>query len=73
MINDIPIQSRARASLPFSCLSIQPISTNLNSKETTFGVLSRKNFPQRTQFGPAEGAIKEYDSNNYINQSNLII
>lgn len=73
IINDLPVLTRARASLPIDYLYFQ-------EAETTLGVFARKVIPKRTQFGPIEGVIaslpgNQYSPNHIANDSknNLII
>ena len=73
VINDIPVLSRARASLPSYYLFIQPVNSNIKTKEPIFGVFLRKSIPHRTQFGPVEGVIKELDPFKHNSQPNLIV
>ncbi|RWS26967.1 PR domain zinc finger protein 10-like protein [Leptotrombidium deliense] len=74
VISDVPILSRARASLPASYLVIDAISGNSGDNENVvFGVFARKSVPQKTQFGPVEGVIMEYNAHRPRQQPNLIV
>jgi hypothetical protein len=70
VINDLPVLSRARASLPAEYLYIQEPDTSA----TVFGVFAKKTIPKRTQFGPVEGVIVQHNSSNVQNHKhNLMI
>lgn len=58
VINDLPVLSRARASLPNTYLYIE--DTDLANN--VCGVFARKTIPKTTQFGPVEGIIVEHNS-----------
>ncbi|RWS13906.1 PR domain zinc finger protein 10-like protein [Dinothrombium tinctorium] len=63
VIADVPILSRARASLPTSYLVIEQVhESGANGSALVYGVFARKSVPQKTQFGPVEGVITEYNS-----------
>lgn len=53
VISDVPVLTRARASLPIDHLY-------LNETECGFGVFARKHIAPKTQFGPIEGVIASY-------------
>ena len=87
VISDVPVESRARASLPsaylFIDLVIEDDVSNFNrdlSQSVTYGVYARKTIPERTQFGPVEGVISQISGNMFKNymynqhsQQNLIV
>lgn len=78
VINDVPVESRARASLPASYLYIEEILQQnvhvMDMQEPVFGVFARKSIPQRTQFGPVEGVISQFSgSKPHSPQPNLIV
>ncbi|KAG1689526.1 PR domain zinc finger protein 10 [Nymphon striatum] len=59
-ICDLPVQTRARASLPTAYLSITKIIKNEQSTPE-FGVFAKKSIPRRTKFGPVEGVVTSDD------------
>lgn len=69
VINDLPVLSRARASLPAEYLYIEePTNT------AVLGVFAKKTIPKRTQFGPVEGVIVTHSHSNMQNiNHNLLI
>lgn len=73
IISDVPVESRARASLPTSYLYIEPIDDLLDFPEVVYGVFSRKVIPQKTQFGPVEGVIMPFNGSRNIHQPNLTV
>ena len=89
VIADVPVESRARASLPSAYLFIDMVlDDHLNAysqrdliDSVVYGVFARKTIPERTQFGPVEGVITQISGNafkNYMyshhsNQRNLIV
>jgi len=82
VISDVPVQSRARASLPVSYLFIEEVLISHHHHhqfddqpiEQIFGVFARKSIPQRTQFGPVEGVILQFSgSKPHSPQPNLIV
>lgn len=72
-ISDVPVESRARASLPTSYLYIEPVDDLLDLSEVVYGVFARKPIPQRTQFGPVEGVIMQFTGSRNIPQPNLTV
>lgn len=80
VISDVPVESRARASLPVSYLYIeevlinQPLIDDGAQIDPIFGVFARKSIPQRTQFGPVEGVILQFSGTKpHSPQPNLIV
>lgn len=76
VINDLPVLSRARASLPTTYLYIQEIeNSSLDPNHSSiFGVFARKTIPKRTQFGPVEGVIVEHcHAQSHHHKHNLMI
>lgn len=73
IIADVPVESRARASLPTSYLYIEPVDDLLDLPEVVYGVFGRKPIPQRTQFGPVEGVIMPFTGSRNIHQPNLTV
>lgn len=87
VISDVPVESRARASLPsaylFIDLAMEEEVPNFNRDlmdNMVYGVFARKTIPERTQFGPVEGVISQISSNMFKNymynqhsQQNLIV
>jgi len=70
VINDLPVLSRARASLPAEYLYIEEPESSV----TVFGVFAKKTIPKRTQFGPVEGVIVQHNHSNVQNHKhNLMI
>ena len=70
VINDLPVLSRARASLPAEYLYIEEPDNSL----TVLGVFAKKTIPKRTQFGPVEGVIITHNHSNVQNLThNLMI
>ena len=70
VISDVPVESRARASLPSAYLFIDLVLeddvSNFNRdlmQTVTYGVYARKTIPERTQFGPVEGVISQISGN----------
>lgn len=86
IIPDLPVESRARASLPSAYLFIdivmdiseeQDLSEGFNSLSSDpviFGVFAHKTIPERTQFGPVEGVISNSKAHLFNqHQQNLIV
>jgi hypothetical protein len=85
VISDVPVESRARASLPSAYLFIDLVLENDVvsfdrdlMQSVTYGVYARKTIPERTQFGPVEGVISQVGSNQFKNRNhpplqNLIV
>ena len=71
-ISDVPVESRARASLPTSYLYIEPVGDLFDLSEVVYGVFARKPIPQKTQFGPVEGVIMQFTGSRNI-QPNLTV
>ena len=70
VINDLPVLSRARASLPAEYLYIEEPDNSI----TVLGVFAKKTIPKRTQFGPVEGVIITHSHSTVQNLShNLMI
>ncbi|CAG2105034.1 unnamed protein product, partial [Medioppia subpectinata] len=70
VISDLPVLSRARASLPAEYLYIE----EPDNSATVFGVFAKKTIPKRTQFGPVEGVIVGHNHSNVHNLNhNLMI
>ncbi|KPM11356.1 SET domain zinc finger protein [Sarcoptes scabiei] len=63
IINDLPVLTRAKASLPIDYLYLHEYNNNngilLNQ---SLGVFAKKLIPKRTQFGPIEGVISLSDN-----------
>ena len=69
VINDLPVLSRARASLPAEYLYIEEPTNS-----AVLGVFAKKTIPKRTQFGPVEGLIVTQTHSNMQNiNHNLMI
>ncbi|KAI1286331.1 PR domain zinc finger protein 10 [Halotydeus destructor] len=73
VISDVPVESRARASLPASYLYIEQVHRHHEDDLQLFGVFAKKSIPQRTQFGPVEGVIASGPKSSECPQSNLIV
>ncbi|XP_054154487.1 PR domain zinc finger protein 10-like [Oppia nitens] len=70
VISDLPVLSRARASLPSEYLYIEETDNSIG----VIGVFAKKTIPKRTQFGPVEGVIVGHNHSNVHNfNHNLMI
>ncbi|XP_034940799.1 PR domain zinc finger protein 10-like [Chelonus insularis] len=74
-IADEPVPSRARATLPVLYLAINKLSainTINNGTTALYGVFAKRSIKRRTQFGPIEGILCDYNSGILENELPLI-
>nr|XP_046917457.1 PR domain zinc finger protein 10-like [Dermatophagoides farinae] len=79
VIQDLPVLTRARATLPIEYLYLHEMeSETINNNDGSgssiiiTGVFARKQIPKRTQFGPIEGVMVELSDETSQYQPNII-
>ena len=69
-IVDNPVESRARATVPSTHLTIRPTR---KGAATSFGVFTKKRIPKGTRFGPVEGKLLHFFSKPEKNSFLLLV